>query len=242
MCTLSYQTERHSDDEYRWVLFNRDELRTRPKALPPRSFSGAHGNYLMPVDPQGGGSWMGLHDAGFFVCLLNYYPNDEIILGPSFRSRGLLIRDILEAGVFPDGGYLDSRMKDAQYAPFYLAAFTGGETRMGSWDRNSLESLDTSPCILSSSGYQHTRISAVRRDLFARRRDAGKAESLDDLREFHRLEDPENGSDGILMTRSDAMTVSISEIGLGGQIGIIRYYERDDPDRPRESTIRFAGA
>jgi hypothetical protein len=131
MCTLSYQTERHSDDEYRWVLFNRDELRTRPKALPPRSFSGAHGNYLMPVDPQGGGSWMGLHDAGFFVCLLNYYPNDEIILGPSFRSRGLLIRDILEAGVFPDGGYLDSRMKDAQYAPFYLAAFTGGEPACG---------------------------------------------------------------------------------------------------------------
>src|SRR6478672_3947680 len=53
------------------VVFNRDELRSRPEALPPvvRKF-GAR-TAVMPIDPQSDGTWIAANDAGLIFALLN---------------------------------------------------------------------------------------------------------------------------------------------------------------------------
>jgi uncharacterized protein with NRDE domain len=238
MCTLTFQPEGIPEGA-RWILFNRDELRSRPRALPPQRFTGEAGDYLMPVDPQGGGSWMGLHEKGFFVCLLNYYPGDLIIRDPALRSRGLLIRDILEAGELPGRADLAAALRRHEYAPFYLAAFSRRTTGLWSWDTRTLDDLPADPRILSSSGYEHTRISAVRRWEFLNREQDSGLQTREDLLDFHLSGNAHDGAEGILMTRPDAMTVSISRIGLFADHGVMEYRERSNLDRPMEHTIEF---
>jgi hypothetical protein len=55
------------------LLCNRDERRTRPAALPPAIHLVRGTTALFPVDPEGGGTWIGVNDAGLAVTLLNTY-------------------------------------------------------------------------------------------------------------------------------------------------------------------------
>ena len=157
MCTLSYLPE--TAHGTRRIFFNRDELRQRSRAHPPALFSAAGEDYLMPLDPQSGGSWMGLHSAGFFICLLNHYPDGRITRDRGFRSRGLLIRDMLDAGTFPD----TPGMETAQYAPFFLAAFSRHRTLLLEWDGQELTALpvEKGAGMLSSSSFHHEKITGT---------------------------------------------------------------------------------
>jgi hypothetical protein len=49
---------------------NRDESRDRP-ASPPGLFTGERRRVLSPRDRRGGGTWMGVNDAGWFAALTN---------------------------------------------------------------------------------------------------------------------------------------------------------------------------
>ncbi len=237
MCTLTFQPG--GGPKSRWILFNRDELRSRPKAGRPELFEGRGIPYLMPVDPQGGGSWMGLSAGGYFICLLNNYPGDAIVIDPSLRSRGRLVKDLLEAGGFPDSDVIGRRLHDHEYAPFYLAAFTKEETRLWAWDQKSLVSIDAGKGFLSSSGYRHSETSSRRARLYegsqASQQNAGRKELYD----FHLLENADDPSSGILMTRPDAMTVSVSEVELGEGFGRLFYREREALDSPSEHRLEF---
>ncbi len=55
------------------VVVNRDELVTRAEALPParggHPFGGRRA--LLPIDPESGGTWVGVNDAGVVLALLN---------------------------------------------------------------------------------------------------------------------------------------------------------------------------
>ena len=53
------------------VMFNRDERHTRPEAWHPRTMRIGHGTALMPIDPQGGGTWIAATSAGLVFALLN---------------------------------------------------------------------------------------------------------------------------------------------------------------------------
>ena len=61
------------------VMCNRDERRSRPAALPPQVHDLGGRLAAFPVDPRGGGSWVGVNDAGIVVTLLN-------VSGPSHSS------------------------------------------------------------------------------------------------------------------------------------------------------------
>ena len=41
---------------------NRDERRDRPAALPPTSYACGKQRAIFPVDPVGGGTWIGVND------------------------------------------------------------------------------------------------------------------------------------------------------------------------------------
>ena len=218
MCTLSYLPE----GSPRWIFFNRDELDRRARADAPTLFRTAPASYLMPLDRESGGSWMGLHSAGFFICLLNNYPGDRNMHSPECRSRGLLIRDLLNAGVFPDTDMLQAALVQDSYAPLYLAAFSWNRTGLWEWNSQSLRELPTAAGagILTSSSHQHERITTLRMLRFRALPQYNRRQ----LKGFHRRRGGSHSEEGILMSRADARTVSISEICLKAGSGSIRYY------------------
>src|SRR5437762_13943150 len=50
---------------------NRDELWSRPDALPPRLMHFGQRQAALPIDPQSGGTWMAVNDAGLTCAILN---------------------------------------------------------------------------------------------------------------------------------------------------------------------------
>jgi len=92
MCTVTW-LQRHEGYE---VFCNRDELKTRKPALPPRLAECNGVRYLAPIDNDGGGSWLGVNEFGVSLCLVNYYPNangfthlDEEKIPPLRGARGM---------------------------------------------------------------------------------------------------------------------------------------------------------
>ncbi len=72
MCTVSWLLH---DAGYE-VFFNRDEQKGRAIANPPAVFDREGTRYMMPVDPDGGGTWIAMNQHGLSLCLLNYYQGD----------------------------------------------------------------------------------------------------------------------------------------------------------------------
>lgn len=244
MCTMTFFPEigEMQRGDSRWIFFNRDEQRTRGRAEPPKQFSGRNGSYLMPVDPDSGGSWMGVHSSGFFIGLVNNYPGDKIIRNPSMRSRGLLIRDLLDAGKIPDNQELERMLEEQKYAPFYLAALTSTITRAWEWDLQKLRTLDIPPSrpgMISSSGVEHRRISTRREEMFHKFLAEEEAESPPwnpgRFAGFHRRKSDELPGEAPCMSRSDAHTVSISEISLSSGELRLHYY----PDPPFTDPLNY---
>src|SRR5688500_7182928 len=83
------------------LMCNRDGRRTRPAALPPRVHELGGRLAAFPVDPPGGGSWVGVNDADIAVALLNiHWGSRRRTEGPK-RSRGLIVRELLSCGSMP---------------------------------------------------------------------------------------------------------------------------------------------
>lgn len=90
MCSFSWR----KFDTHIGVAFNRDESNLRAKAIPPKIYSDNNVKYLMPKDPDGGGTWLAVNQLGFLFVLLNNYQG---IVKPSTQnltSRGKIIADL----------------------------------------------------------------------------------------------------------------------------------------------------
>src|SRR5215203_4046611 len=91
MCTVTFIPL--SDRVF--ITHNRDEQKSRTKALPPANYIINDQTVLFPKDSQGGGSWIGINKRGHSAVLLNG-AFDKHIQAPSYRkSRGLILLDIL---------------------------------------------------------------------------------------------------------------------------------------------------
>ena len=96
MCTCSWL---RTPDGYD-LLFNRDESRLRAPAFLPRLLVRNNARYLAPIDPDGGGTWLGVNAFGLSVALLNRYPGTDTGAPPTPAlpiSRGLLVRNMLDS-------------------------------------------------------------------------------------------------------------------------------------------------
>jgi uncharacterized protein with NRDE domain len=68
MCTVTFIARQNG-----YALgMNRDEKVTRVTALPPARFCLAGRTVLCPSEP-GGGTWIGINDAGSTLALINWY-------------------------------------------------------------------------------------------------------------------------------------------------------------------------
>ena len=96
MCTLALAWRAFGDAPVA-LAANRDEALDRPAEPPaPREHADGDGvRYVAPRDAEAGGTWIGLSAAGVAVAVTNRWLDAD---REGDRSRGLLVRDCLEAG------------------------------------------------------------------------------------------------------------------------------------------------
>src|SRR5262249_13957501 len=71
MCTVSIVALNEPGNRRLRLACNRDELRSRPAALPPLVRNCDERQAIMPIDPVSDGTWIAVNDAGIAATLLN---------------------------------------------------------------------------------------------------------------------------------------------------------------------------
>ncbi len=209
MCTVSWLL---TDNGYQ-VFFNRDEQKKRSQAVPPTLFCSQGVEYLMPVDPDGGGSWIATNEHGQSICLLNYYQGD--VPKSPLTSRGLLVKSLASCCDYAQVAEHLKAIDLHKFAPFTLLIFEPNLSLLRSavkgicWTGQSLNSLQPEPPLISSS-VDYPRALELRKGSY--RAFTSPQATLEKILNFHASHIPSKGHLSTCMHRKDAHTVSFSHI------------------------------
>ena len=211
MCTVSWLVD---NNDYH-VFFNRDEQRTRSLALSPQQFTINNTETLMPIDPDGNGTWISTNEFGLSLCLLNYY-QDTSPQGP-LVSRGLLVKALSAQKTIQEAhqAMLQSTLND--YASFSLLAFGYDvhgqfEQQTWQWSGKQLTQIQLKSPFTSSS-VEFEQVSSSRLALA----------NVADVALYHQSHQPEKSHLSACMHRIDAKSVSLSHIHVNQQQSFFHY-------------------
>jgi uncharacterized protein with NRDE domain len=210
MCTVSW----HTFDDAFTVLFNRDECLQRQAAQPPAVQNVNGIQTIYPIDPEGGGTWLGVNTQGVALCMLNFYEQENLDPTPPatrFISRGQLLLDLLSSSSVDEISAQLIRKDLEPYRPFHFLLLSSREQNQWTWDSRTLSSrqLQAEDKPLTTSSLQPDKVFAWRRNRFRQ-----TVHSLNDARAYHYHQEPEAKEFSVRMEREYARTVSISEIRI----------------------------
>ena len=230
MCTVTWCKEPGAIE----IFFNRDELKTRLPALPPKRAEREGVAYLAPVDGNYGGTWIFANALGLSACLLNYYPEGSGPLSVRALSRGLLMTSLADC---PDFSSIRNRLAPVDltpYRPFLLLAFQPDlPVSLWKWDGANLAYEPDADQALpfTTSSYRSRQVEAARRETFHAMMWGGGAVTPENLLQFHQSHEPDRGAYSVCMQRKDAETQSLSRIGIG-EGHVCFAYQRKIPGQP----------
>ncbi|WP_432472138.1 NRDE family protein [Amphritea sp. HPY] len=248
MCTVSWLLEANGYQ----LFFNRDEQRSRSIALPPQHHESEGTSALMPVDPDGGGSWISVNEKGLSLCLLNFYQGQ--LPDGVLKSRGQLLKSLSTLGSQQEISAELSAINLRQYAPFTLLAFARVASETGvinissrgyQWDGVELIKLDIcSP--MTSSSVEFASVSKARKKHFKGLSENPDANHLLAFHQSHQLikghqlleSKPQvsshliqmghhtiAGHQSVCMHRDDAKSVSLSHIKVNAEQAMFSYLD-----------------
>lgn len=237
MCTISVVP---TADGFR-LACNRDERRTRPPACGPRLHRTGARQALWPVDPQSGGTWIGVNDAGLAMVLLNRHPRNAPVCTPT-HSRGVLIPRLLGAAhletvVARAETELTASGGDTQFEPFTLVAVQGHDVATIDYRAGTTVIARrrlARPVMFTSSSLGDELVERPRRRLFAALVESSRR-PLTAQAQFHRHRWPGRPQISVRMTRTDAATVSQTTIDVCGETIAIEYLCSSRSSSPRSS-------
>jgi len=218
MCTVTIVPY---DDGFRLVC-NRDERRDRQAATPPSLQRLRHSTAMFPVDPAGGGTWVGVNGAGLVAALLNR--NTESAAprrNQSLRSRGLIIPGLLNSGSWTDALDIAAGFDPTQFGLFRLVLAQRMVLAVVTSDGRALsvETMGVSrPFMLTSSSLGDAVVEAPRRRLFERLIGDNTSEWLRTQARFHAHQWPARTGISVNMARRDARTVSRTVIDVTSRL------------------------
>lgn len=213
MCTVTWSLREDGYD----LLFNRDELRSRKRAVPPKRGQLNGVEYIAPIDRDAGGTWIGVNECGLTLCLLNYYkhrPNKS--KGFRFTSRGLFLLSLLDCTNLETVKKRLQRADVSHLRPFVVLAvdnncFPISLTWTGAEVRRQFDSPVRPP--LSSSSFNTDAVIENRMQVFTRFSSPEDDKcDVDELLQYHKSHIPKRGPYSVCMHRDDAKTVSFTRI------------------------------
>ena len=223
VCTVSWFFEAEGYQ----LFFNRDERRTRKRALPPSLREDGPLPYIAPRDGDFGGSWIGVNSAGLALGLLNGYTEaSEIEPANGFISRGLLLNSLLDCRSTVELAKRLGNIDTDRYRSFLLLALEPvGRGSLATWSHGSLrnEPLTEEHVPLVSSSFATEEVRGSRIDLFRRMRRAWSGDRSGLHLAYHESHRPAAGPYSPCMHRPDAKTVSFSWIHVGPRRIRFRY-------------------
>jgi len=221
------------------VMSNRDERRDRAVAVHPRIDALESRAAAMPIDPVGGGSWIGVNNAGVVAALLNRHDLRPMPIR-TCASRGLIVRLALACESVGAAAESVRSLDCGRFRPFRLVlvqahhiALLGGDARGVAFAESTLDQ----PYMFTASSLGDVFVDAPRRRLFeCLMHHVG--DRLDAQRLFHRHQWANRRDVSVLMERDDAATVSRTTIDIGER-GIALEYESLIPCRPVEKVEKL---
>jgi hypothetical protein len=234
MCSVSFLPR----DAGFVLAMNRDERISREAALPPEALAHDGLSTLYPREPSGG-TWVGVNSAGMAFSLINWHSQPDCACGTPV-SRGEVVRALLEVRSGKRAASLLRQLPLKRMNPFRLLIANLSEEMLVEWRSggSSLErvSLPWRRHHWFSSGFDEAKANQMRSESCARF--PGDFLELPVLRTLHRSHAPEAGPFSICMHRSDACTVSYTEINVLGPVASIYYIAGP----PCSQSPRFKGS
>ena len=191
----------------------RDEDRKRAKAATPIWQADNNVMYLSPVDPVGGGTWIGVNEKGHVIILLNGGFEKHTDSGPYLKSRGIIVKELLTSAM-PVVDWMLMDMENIE--PCTLVVWADNNLFELVWDGTEKHrirlAMDT-PYLWSSSTLYNNKIKIYRRELFENWMATNPSISKKALFDFfNSFTDDENG---FIMNRSERIkTLSYSFVEL----------------------------
>lgn len=231
MCTVTIVPY---EDGFRLVC-NRDERRNRPAAMPPAVHRLHDRAVIYPVDPAGGGTWVGVNDAGLAAALLNRTVDSGVSPErPTLRSRGLIIPNLLGCRSVTDALDSAAGLDPAHFDLFRLVLVQRMAAIVLTSDGLvlSAETMNLArPRMLTSSSLGDTVVEAPRRRLFERLVVKNEEAWLTGQARFHAHRWRSRADISVTMEREGGRTVSRTSITVTSHAREL-WYEPLGSDRP----------
>lgn len=193
---------------------NRDEMRTRDRALPPMIDERGQYQLIYPVDATAGGTWIGANTHGMVATLLNHYQDAQSFqpLAP-IQTRGELVREVLQSATLDAARdiLLATRAQLPHIRPFILAVAKLDDDGImqgwqAHWDGQALhhDPFDSPNLIISSS----VRLKEATQKRTEQLRDVQWHEDNEVIHKAFAQDDGQATFATVCMSREDARTVS----------------------------------
>lgn len=202
----------------------RDESPARARSSAPTLLQSQGTSFIMPVDPQGGGSWVGLNEHGVAVVLLNGAFERHHHAPPYRMSRGIIVSALLESYT-PASAWNDMPMDNIE--PYTLVVLERGALSRLTWDgtvKHSEPLNTTTPHLFSSTTLYAAPARAKRVNAFENwMATHPEVNEVSLLHFFHSDTDSQNG---FIMNRNEVVkTLSYSYLTL--QQDFFEFYYND---------------
>ena len=212
MCTVTFIAR-----ESGYVIgMNRDEKLTRPAAIAPAQYRLNGRSVLAPSEP-GGGLWIGANDAGGSFALINWYSVSARVECQPI-SRGEIVKSTLSLDSSESVTEALAMLPLSRVNPFRLIGVFPSKKVVCEW-RWNLQQLDRiehawKTNIWISSGFDEAGAQQARGKIFSAAMGKESDRNRAWLRRLHQSHGPESGPYSVCMHRSDAATVSYTEIAI----------------------------
>jgi hypothetical protein len=221
MCTVTFIARKNG-----YALgMNRDEQLSRVKALPPSRQKISGRTVLLPSEPNGG-TWIGVNDAGITFALINWH-SVQARVSANAVSRGQLVRVALAADKADSIGQILAGFPLSRTNPFRLIGVfhDAKEIVEWRWSRSTLHRVahDWKSNVWISSGFDEAGAQGTRRLVFERLIEKKPTHDVRWIRGLHSSHSPGCGPYSVCMHRSDAATVSYTEVAVSGWSARMRY-------------------
>jgi hypothetical protein len=205
------------------LVCNRDEKRTRARALSPRVQEVGGRRVLFPIDPDGGGTWVGVNSSGLVAAVLNRTaPVESSSFAPrtahQMKSRGAIVPHVLASATLDAAIERTETLSRIPFAPFRLVLLRHRALWIVTGGGDDSLAIERSPLLASfvvaSSSLGDRLVEAPRRALFGELASKHPGSPLEAQAAFHAHRWPARPEISVVMSRRDARTVSRTQIDI----------------------------